>query len=186
MIDEQKKLDCTLPDCMFCNDIDPIQAVDFFLQENNAIESVFDPDSLQQARYAWEYLQTEEKLTGGVILKLHKILMLHQPLRPNERGYWRTIQVGVYKGGELIQEAPQWRLVTELIKNWLEMALHFNQVDHPAELIQKLHIQYEHIHPFVDGNGRTGRMLLNWQRLKAGLPLLIIHSENKQDYYKWF
>jgi Fic family protein len=48
------------------------------------------------------------------------------------------------------------------------------------------HIRYEHIHPFVDGNGRTGRMFMNWERLKAGLPLLVIKESKKYDYYDWF
>ena len=48
------------------------------------------------------------------------------------------------------------------------------------------HIAYERIHPFIDGNGRTGRMFMNWQRLKAGLPILVIKEKEKQEYYKWF
>lgn len=182
-----ENVNCTLPDCTFCNTIEPTLLVDYFLQESNAIEGVHDPDSLEQARHAWKYLIEQPKLDGGVILKLHKILMLHQPLRPNERGYWRRIQVGVYKGGQLIREAPEWHLVPELIKSWLEDVKTTLRV--PGENGRNInidHVEYEKIHPFVDGNGRTGRMLLNWERLKVDLPLLIIHSENKQDYYKWF
>ncbi len=55
------------------------------------------------------------------------------------------------------------------------------------EWSQQLHVSYEKIHPFVDGNGRTGRMFMNWWRLTNGLPLLIIHEGDEQyNYYQWF
>jgi Fic family protein len=48
------------------------------------------------------------------------------------------------------------------------------------------HVKFEKIHPFEDGNGRIGRILLNWQRVKAGLPILTIYEKDKHAYYKWF
>ena len=53
-------------------------------------------------------------------------------------------------------------------------------------MCKKDRIWFEKNHPFEDGNGRTGRILLNWQRLQYGLPLLIIESYKKEEYYKWF
>lgn len=174
---------CTLPDCQFCKELDPLKAVDYFLSESNAIEGVHDEDSLQQAKYAWDYLIEQPQLNGGVILKTHKILMLHQPLRPNERGYWRTIPI--YIGG---REGIDWHKITDEMAKWNERAN--LQITYPGSRIESdikaHHVEYERIHPFVDGNGRTGRMFLNYQRLKAGLPLLVIHEENKRDYYAWF
>jgi len=55
------------------------------------------------------------------------------------------------------------------------------------ETIKKAHIAFEKIHPFEDGNGRVGRIILNFQRVKAGLPILVIHTgKEQQEYYKWF
>lgn len=175
---------CNLPDCQFCKDLDPVKAVDFFLSESNAIEGVYDDDSLQQAKYAWEYLINEPKINGGVILKTHKILMLHQKLLPNERGYWRRCEVTI--GGRM---GKPWRYVPDLMAQWVERTQ--LQIDYPGSRIEndikENHVAYETIHPFVDGNGRTGRMFLNYQRIKAGLPLLVIHNEGKSDhYYAWF
>ena len=50
------------------------------------------------------------------------------------------------------------------------------------EGILDTHIQFERIHPFSDGNGRTGRMLMNYSLLQEGFPPLIIEKETKATY----
>jgi Fic family protein len=161
----------------------PTTSVIDFLRESNAIEGVYDDDSLQQAQYAWEYLISQEKITPSVVLKTHKILMLHQPLRPDEKGYFRMAQVWI--GGK---EGLHYSEIREAMKGWCERAN--LQVAHPGsrieEDIQAHHVLYENIHPFIDGNGGTGRMFMNWQRLKLGLPILVIKADEKLEYYKWF
>ena len=149
--------------------------IDTFLLESNAIEGVYDEDSFAQADYAWEYLITQQEMNIHVMLKTHKILMLHQALLPNEKGYLRTVPV--YIGGK---EA----LNAKIIRERLEI-LCMNMWLHPKNW-KEHHIEYEKIHPFVDGNGRTGRMFMNWERLRAGLPLLIIKADERHEYYKWF
>jgi len=53
-------------------------------------------------------------------------------------------------------------------------------------LSKKLHVHYEAIHPFIDGNGRTGRMFMNYWRVKVGLPILVIKELERHEYYEWF
>ena len=146
-----------------------------FLTESNAIESIYDDDSLKQAMYAWEYLIKQKEMSCGVVLKTHKILMLHQPLQPDEKGYFR--HVGVWVAG---REGISWPFIRDAMEAWCMNAWLYPKhwKDH--------HIRYEHIHPFVDGNGRTGRLFMNWQRLKAGLDILVIKESEKYEYYKWF
>ncbi len=161
---------------------DPRMAELQFLIESNLIEGVTDPESLKQAERAWKYLKSQEKLTLGVILKTHKILMLHQHLRPNEKGYWRREDVQV--GGYI---ALGWQSIPAAMHEWLEdVKVTLRVAGEGGSNIKIDHIQFEKIHPFIDGNGRVGRMLLNWERLKTGLPLLIIYDSNKQKYYDWF
>lgn len=153
-----------------------------FLKESNAIEGVYNIDSLEQAKFAWEYLKKQKELTPSVILKTHKILMLHQMLYGYEKGYFRTCKV--YIGG---REGLNYHQVPDAINEWCEDAMQSVEVPgKDGHNIKIDHIQYERIHPFVDGNGRTGRMFMNWQRLQAKLPLLIIKESEKYDYYDWF
>lgn len=162
-----------------------------FLRESNAIEGVFDDDSLQQAKYAWEYVIKQPKLTTGVILKTHKILMLHQNLLPSEKGFFR--EVAVWVGATY---GADWKQVPNLINQW---AKYVNDAvgqmhdventlnpDREAFNARLYHVQYERIHPFVDGNGRTGRIFMNWMLQKLDQPILVIKNSEKQDYYKWF
>jgi len=150
-----------------------------FLLESNAIEGVFDVISLEQAMKAWTYLIKQEKLTVDVLLKTHKILMLFQPLPSNEKGYFRRVPVWV--GG---REGLRFDKIPDAIDNWLNF---MNDVDEEKVNAKKLHIMYEEIHPHTDGNGRTGRMYLNWyltKKLKQ--PILIIKASERHEYYKWF
>jgi Fic family protein len=54
---------------------------------------------------------------------------------------------------------------------------------HPIELAALLHGEFVKIHPFVDGNGRTARLLLNFELMKAGFPPVIIKKEWRSEYY---
>ena len=159
-----------------------------FLVESNAIEGVYDDVSLEQATEAWEFMMEQDVLSSSVILKMHKILMLHQDLRPNEKGYFR--KVDVFIGGKkainpiLVDESVDLLVMNmnDIVQNGKKESEIFLE-----RITKDHHVIYEMIHPFVDGNGRTGRMIMNWQRLKVGLPILIIHEgEEQMEYYKWF
>lgn len=158
-----------------------------FLRESNAIEGVYDDDSLQQAIYAWEYLIEQKELTVHDVLRTHKILMLNHKLLPDEKGYFR--HCAVFIGGT---QGIHYEKVPKAIREWVH-DMNINSIfrsdtnEDIEEISKQLHVQYEKIHPFVDGNGRTGRMFMNWWRIKNGLPILVIHEGNEQlEYYKWF
>lgn len=164
------------------------KAVIEFLRESNAIEGVYDDASLEQAKVAWEYLMSQDKMTPSVVLKTHKLLMLNQKgLMPDEKGYFRRRSVWI--GGH---EAMHYAKIEGEMKVWCGvMNLFPNRprltADMKEQRSRRLHVEYEKVHPFVDGNGRTGRMFMNWWRLRNRLPLLIIHEgEEQMAYYTWF
>ena len=55
---------------------------------------------------------------------------------------------------------------------------------HPAERAARVHGDFVKIHPFIDGNGRTGRLLMNLELLKAGFPAAVLPVERRLAYYQ--
>ncbi len=145
-------------------------------QDIVAIEGVYGPDALRQAMNAWEYLVGHDEITIDVILKTHKILMREQPLMPDEKGYLRMVDVFVG-----MEKMVPPHLLDAFLRGWI------GDMNAGEKGWKELHVAYEKIHPFVDGNGRTGRMFLNWYRIKKyGGKVLIITEARKEDYYQWF
>ncbi|KKS64996.1 MAG: hypothetical protein UV32_C0003G0057 [Candidatus Collierbacteria bacterium GW2011_GWF2_42_51] len=145
-----------------------------FLVESNA-----------KAYLAWKYLISQKELSLNTILITHQILMAHQDLNPELKGNWRNCPVWV--GG---REGSDFRKIPSLIQSWLDQIEVSNDPELTSEeqdvILQDLHVQYERIHPFADGNGRTGRMFWNFLRLKRGLPLKIIYESERLEYYRLF
>lgn len=148
-----------------------------FLKQSNAIEGEYSPLALRQARYAWAYLITRSELTPKVLLKTHKILMRGTSLPREHWGKFRTVAVMV--GGRPVLPAEHVELA---IQEWCREAN--NPIS--AKKIIYDHIEYEKIHPFIDGNGRTGRLFINWARVKLGMGVMIIGEAKKHIYYKLF
>ncbi|TAK94652.1 Fic family protein [Patescibacteria group bacterium] len=153
-----------------------------FLKESNAIEREYSDKALQDAIKAWQYLKKQDKLTDKVVLRTHELLT-KRIMHPDASG--RLRQCKVYIGG---REGMEWRMIPDALDEWCKDANTSAKVPGiDGKHIKIDHVAYEKIHPFVDGNGRTGRMFLNWARIKAGLPILIIHEGAEQyEYYKWF
>jgi hypothetical protein len=147
-----------------------------FLRQSNLIEDA--GKNIEQASIAWKFLKDTKELSNGVICYTHKILMIDKPYPP-PLGYYRDIiKKDVTIGGWGGRLAPSWGLIEGLMGNWL--------LDYRELGWREAHIRFEHIHPFYDGNGRVGRMLMNWQRLQEGLPILVIKAKEKEAYYEWF
>jgi Fic family protein len=161
------------------------EQLESFLIGNNAVEHIYDGDSLDQAGYAWCYLISHQIISESAIQGTHRLITKNQCLPQDRKGVWRREDVWVGK-----QKAPSWETVPELMNEWIRKANRYQSADITKEekdgLLLELHLEFEKIHPFVDGNGRTGRMLWNFQRLKCGLPLAIINEKNKEAYMQLF
>lgn len=120
-------------------------------------------------------LQNNKELDERLIKKLNEII--NRDIKDTE-GY-RTVQVFI-QGSEHIPPEP------EKIPNL--MLYHIYNYNHDEQdifsKIAKYHIEFEKIHPFEDGNGRTGRLLINYELLKNDLPPVVIAKEDRVKYFE--
>ncbi|XP_036383084.1 protein adenylyltransferase FICD [Megalops cyprinoides] len=115
--------------------------------------------------------------TIGDILEIHRRVLGH--VDPVEGGRLRTNQVFV---GHHIPPHPQDldRHMQELVQ-WLNSEEALNL--HPVEFAALAHYKLVYVHPFVDGNGRTSRLLMNLILMQAGYPPITIRKEQRAEYY---
>ena len=57
---------------------------------------------------------------------------------------------------------------------------------HPVERIARFHLEFEGIHPFIDGNGRTGRLVMNLELIRSGYPPINVKFADRKRYYEAF
>jgi len=151
-----------------------------FLKESNLIENVGE-EGLEDSISAWKYAKSLKKITKKNILEIHRLLLRN--LNPRIAGKFRKCNVSV--GGRI---CPNWEKVEVEISEEIRALNHpkSNNLFTKDEVAKTNHILFERLHPFEDGNGRTGRILYNWQRLFLDLDIHIIKYNDRWDYYRWF
>ncbi len=117
------------------------------------------------------------------ILDLHK-LVIKKTLRKElelQIGRYRTFEV--YIRGSKVATAKSIEVPKEM-KNLLFWYTRNKNVLHPLVLASYFHLIFEAIHPFIDGNGRVGRLLMNFILHQNGYPMINIPNSRKMKYYK--
>ncbi len=129
--------------------------------------------------YVEEIVQKKESLSEWNIKNLHRLVL--KGIADEYAGVYRKEQV-------FISGAKHRPLAHYLIQEKMEQMMnwyHTEGVDfHPVERGAMLHAIFVGIHPFIDGNGRTSRLLLNLEMMKDGFPPVIIKVENRLAYYE--
>jgi len=124
------------------------------------------------------YMKKMKDITQNNIKKIHHIVMKN--ILNIELGEYRSVPVRII--GSNVK--PPFPIdVSDEMKKFIEW-YHKNKNLHPFELACLLHIKFEKIHPFRDGNGRVGRLIMNFVLLKNKYPILDIKISKKLDYYK--
>ena len=124
-----------------------------------------------------ELLNKKEEIGHELIVYIHSKLMENIDAR---KGY-RLQDVRVIKANFKATPAPYTKTDMNLLLEWYGKN---KKVLHPLVLATIFHHKLEKIHPFMDGNGRTGRMLLNYILLINNYPPLIIHTKIRIEYLK--
>jgi Fic family protein len=125
---------------------------------------------------------TKEQLSIELILKLHRICFEGTK---SFAGILRTVEVVVMDGQRnIIHQGAQAQYVKKLLEGLVKWYKIHKKRYPPLLLAALVHNEFETIHPFQDGNGRVGRLLLNYVLLKHDYPPINIKMKDRQRYYK--
>ncbi len=123
----------------------------------------------------FEMLKETEPLSEKMVQGWHRELF--EDTKADIAGIFRNYGVSV---GNYI--APAWWEVPKLMRDLMDFS---NKTKiNPVELAARVHCRFEKIHPFGDGNGRVGRLIMNYILWKSGYPMLIIEYNKRWAYYK--
>jgi Fic family protein len=150
------------------------------VSRNLSLREVFEAKNLAKVVEYIKLRAKEKDLDEDVILLLHRMLMtnIKDAIAGRFRQEGEYVRVGTY-----IAPAPEHigRLIEQnLIEYNTDTEAYF------TDKIARFHLEFEHTHPFIDGNGRMGRVIINYQLLRLGFPPIIIRDKGKQNYYKSF
>ena len=117
-------------------------------------------------------------MSESVIKQIHYLVLAD---KKQDRGVYRRVPVRIMGAQhEPVQPymiAPK----MEQLLRWYE-----ESSEHIITKLARFHIEFEEIHPFIDGNGRTGRLLVNLELMKAGYPPIDIKFKDRIAYYNAF
>lgn len=174
--------------------------VEILLAEGRAVGDKQLKDYLEVTGYAeaakWVYGQalSPGAWTDGALLTLTEVRQVHrQAMTPvwdvsphpdacdtESPGNWRQHNLRPFPGG---MRPPDHTEVPALIADWVAGVNDIREAIAPiAEAVARCHSQFERIHPFLDGNGRTGRLLTNLVLVRLGYPPAIIYQRDRGRY----
>lgn len=131
-------------------------------------------------QYVEELAKQDKDLSEYDIKSIHNLVLAD---RPEDRGTFRRVNVRI--AGALTNPVQPYLIepkIEELLNNYKV----WSETMHIVERVAIFHLQFESIHPFIDGNGRTGRLIMNLQLIKEGLPAINIKFADRRKYYDAF
>lgn len=143
----------------------------------------------------WVYAQRGEPAIGP-LLTLQEVRHVHfQSMRlvweidprhyaqdAEGPGDFRRHQIARFAGG---MKPPSWTEVDPQMRTWVDEACDYDELPgaHEMQRLAYLHHRFEQIHPFLDGNGRTGRLLLNLMLIRLGFAPIVIEKRQRDRYF---
>ena len=129
--------------------------------------------------YVQDLVKKQIPFSESIIKQIHTLVLMD---RPEDRGIYRHIPVRIM-GAYHVPPDPV--LIPEQMEN-LIAAFTGNTNLHPIGRAAWFHLNFEGIHPFVDGNGRTGRLILNLMLMQSGYPPINVKYSDRKRYYEAF
>ena len=128
--------------------------------------------------YVKQLVSENVEISEKVIKDIHYLVLAD---KKDDRGVYRRIPVRIMGAAH---EPVQPYLIIPKMEELLEE--YKNSKEDIVTKLARFHIEFENIHPFIDGNGRTGRLLINLELMKAGYPPMDIKFTDRLKYYEAF
>ena len=125
-----------------------------------------------------DLVKEQVPLSESIIKQIHYLVLAD---KREDRGVYRRVPVKIMGAKH---EPVQPYLIQPKMEQLLED--YRNNTDHIISRLARFHIEFEGIHPFIDGNGRTGRLLVNLELMKAGYPPIDVKFADRISYYNAF
>ena len=128
--------------------------------------------------YVKQLVSENAEISENLIKDIHYLVLAD---KKDDRGVYRRIPVRIMGAAH---EPVQPYLIIPKMEELLEQ--YKNSKEDIVTKLARFHIEFEDIHPFIDGNGRTGRLLINLELMKAGYPPIDIKFSDRLKYYEAF
>jgi len=130
--------------------------------------------------YVKQLVSEGQEFSERVIKEIHSLVLMD---RWEDRGVYRKIPVRIMGAAH---EPPQPYKVPVLMESLIKDHKAMQKNLHAIELVARFHMEFEGIHPFIDGNGRTGRLLLNFELLQKEYLPINVKFADRRGYYECF
>jgi Fic family protein len=130
--------------------------------------------------YLCDLLHDGPLLSEEIIRQAHRLVLMGQP---EDAGQYRTVPVYIGNADVIL---PSPHLVPARMERLIREYQEKLASCHPVQAVAWMHLEFESIHPFVDGNGRTGRLILNYELMRQGYPPIDIKYADVERYYDCF
>ena len=130
--------------------------------------------------YVQEIAQKQEPISEYVIKNIHSLVLMN---RPEDKGVYRRIPVHIM--GAYTEPVQPYLIEPKMNDLLIDNEARKSQMT-TVERIARFHLEFEGIHPFIDGNGRTGRLILNLELIREGYPPINVKFTDRKRYYDAF
>ena len=130
--------------------------------------------------YVQDIVSKKIPLTEFVIKNIHSLVLMN---KPEDKGVYRRVPVRIM--GAFTEPVQPYMIepkITELLAENEKRKATMNII----ERVARFHLEFESIHPFIDGNGRTGRLLMNFELMQNGYPPINVKFTDRKRYYDAF
>ncbi len=129
-------------------------------------------------QYVEELVKTPDPITAFHVRQIHQLIL--KSIDNENAGRYRTTQVRI--AGSSFAPPEPWQ-IPNLMAEWEDWIKQSESDLHPITLAAQVHHRLVAIHPFVDGNGRTARLVMNLLLMRQGYPPTVIMRDNRKQYY---